>query len=64
MPQQGFSLFLSGSVAATSPDSALLYRLTAPGGINAVLTLQAGLVWLKRGSCDVAHFASLAAKLA
>ena len=63
VPQQGFNLFLPGGMAIVNPDSASLYRLTAPSGINAGLTLQAGLVWLKRGSCDTARFASLAAKL-
>jgi hypothetical protein len=62
VPQQGNNLLFTGGQTSISPDSALLYRLTAPSGINAGSALQAGLMWLKRGSCDTARFASLAVK--
>jgi hypothetical protein len=62
VPQQGSNLLFTGGQISISPDSALLYRITAPNGIITGASLQAGLMWLKRGSCDTARFASLAIK--
>jgi hypothetical protein len=64
IPQQGVNLIYRGSLTAVSPDSALLIRTTFPTGSYAnsyTLPNPAGLVWVRRGSCDTARFASLAA---
>jgi hypothetical protein len=60
--QQGVNLLFNGGQVAISPDSVLFYRLTAPSGINNGSSLQAGLMLVRRGSCDTIRFASLAVK--
>jgi hypothetical protein len=62
IPQQGVNLMYRGGLTAVSPDSALLFRVTLPNGsYNVTTTTPTGLVWVRRGSCDTARFASLAA---
>jgi hypothetical protein len=64
IPQQGLTLQFRGGLTAISPDSALLYRTSLPNGsYNSTLPIQAGLVWVRRGSCDTARFAALTTKL-
>lgn len=62
IPQQGVNLLYRGGLTAISPDSALLFRVTLPNGsYNVTTTTPTGLGWVRRGNCDTARFASLAA---
>ncbi|RZK25621.1 MAG: hypothetical protein EOO63_15775, partial [Hymenobacter sp.] len=62
IPQQGVNLIYFGGLTAVSPDSALLFRSSFPtGSYNSNFLNPTGLVWVRRGSCDTARFASLAA---
>jgi hypothetical protein len=56
------NLRFNGALAAISPDSALLYRVSSSSGFAIGQSRQAGLVWVRRGSCDTVRFASLAAR--
>lgn len=57
----GFNTRFNG-LAAISPDSVLLYRLSSSSGFALGQPQRAGLLWVRRGSCDTIRFASLPAQ--